>query len=82
MHIAHFLEKFKNVGFKEFLFKEVVVEIVKKECNVPLSKEDVVLKNGTLFIKTSPAARNLIFIKKDRLIGLLKPQLPYLKDIR
>jgi len=63
-NIALFLNKFKNLGLGERLLKEAIKTSVKEVLNFDLDVKNILLKNGEVTFKVSPAIKNTIFIKK------------------
>ncbi len=67
-NISQYLEKFKNIGGAERFLKETLIFLINKEVGVEVRPEDIILKNGEVIIKVSPAIKNAIFIKKEKII--------------
>ena len=67
-HISLFLDKFKNLGLKEFLVKEEISKIIKKICKVEVSSKNISYKDGILTIKGSRMLKSELFMKKQELI--------------
>jgi len=63
-NIAAYLKKFENLGLGERLLKEAIRSSVKEVLNFDLETKDIVVKNGEVIFKVSPAIKNAIFIKK------------------
>ncbi len=74
-NIASFLEKFKNVGLKERLAREVIAQIVSEECGVPVSINDVQYKNAIATLKIPLSIKSQVFIKKGRILKRCKEEL-------
>ena len=67
-NIAQYLEKFKNFGFAERTLKEAILTSVKEAMNLELDKKDIIVKNGEVTFKVTPAMKNAIFIKKAAIL--------------
>lgn len=67
-NIASYLEKFKNIGLGERLLKEAIRSSVKEVLNFDLETKNILVKNGEVIFKVSPAMKNTIFIKKDSIL--------------
>ncbi|MDA8611250.1 hypothetical protein N9L18_00065 [Candidatus Pacebacteria bacterium] len=70
--IEIYLEKFKDFGLKDKLFKQEISKIIKEEVNVDLKEEDVSMINGTIRINVSGSAKSEIFIKKKSIQNKLE----------
>ena len=67
-NIERFLQKFsKGVQSAEFQ-KEKIIEIIKKNTQIELTKNDLEIKEYVLMIKSSPAVKNKLFISKNKIL--------------
>jgi hypothetical protein len=71
-NISSYLEKFKNFGQGEKLLKEVIINSVREVVGVEILAKDINLKNGEVTFKVSPAIKNTIYIKKDKVLTKIK----------
>ncbi len=76
MHISENLEKFINIGKEELFLREKIAIILSNYFKINFRKEDILLKNNILKIKTSSSIKNNIFIKKEELLFVFKKELP------
>ncbi len=67
-NIAQYLEKFRNLGLGERRIKEAIKTSVKEVLNFDLETKDILVKNGEVIFKVSPAMKNSIFIKKEAIL--------------
>ena len=67
-NIAVYLNKFKNLGLGERLLKEAIKTSVKEVLNFDLDAKNILLKNGEVTFKLTPAMKNAIFIKKAAIL--------------
>jgi hypothetical protein len=67
-NIAAFLEKYKNVGVRELVFKEALAHSIQEETGAAVDVKNIDIKDGIVRIKTSPAQRSAIFIKKEKIL--------------
>ncbi len=83
-NISSFLEKFKNIGVEELLFKEAIISSINDKVKVSITSKDIVFKNSIVTIKTSPMVKSEIFMKKNILLSELKRRQPQVTvlDIR
>lgn len=70
-NIALYLEKFKNIGQGERLVKEAVKKSVKEVMKFELAEKDMMIKNGEVIFRVSPAIKNAIYIKKAQILRKL-----------
>jgi len=67
-NISSFLEKFsKNLKNNSFL-KGLIIDVVKNQTNILLKEEDLEIKEGVVFITSSPGVKNKIFIHKENIL--------------
>ena len=74
-NISQYLEKFKNIGGAERFLKETLIFLINKEVGVEVRPENIILKNGEAIIKVSPAIKNAIFIKKEKIIKKIEEKI-------
>ena len=68
LNIAKFLEKFsKNLKSAE-IYKKQILEIIEKQTQLQILPEDLEIKNFVLYIKSSPAVKNKLFIFKNKIL--------------
>jgi len=75
-NISQYLERFKNFGQSEKLFKELIIELVKEIVGVELKPTEVLVKKGEITFKVSPAIKNAIYIKKEQILKKIKEKNP------
>ena len=75
-NISSFLEKFsKNIQNTE-LHKEKILEIIEKQTQIKISPQDLEIKDYIIFIKSSPAIKNKIFIFKNKILEEISVSVP------
>jgi hypothetical protein len=62
------LDELKNSLKKKASFKEDIADVISKELNIKINSDDLVFKNGKLFINSSPTLKASILLKKERLL--------------
>lgn len=72
-HINDFLNKFKNLLFKEEESRNIIVSIIKTY--IP-SNFDIKIKEPNITIKASPLVRSEILINKNKILSKVKELLP------
>ena len=75
IEIKDLLLRFQNIFLSEEIKRETVCNIISQIINLPLKKEDVEIKNNTVYLNIKPIYKNEIFIKKDRISDELKKAL-------
>ncbi|MFQ5661677.1 MAG: hypothetical protein ACE5F2_00280 [Candidatus Paceibacteria bacterium] len=82
-NIGNFLEKFKNITPPDKFVKDVLIGVVKDVVNIEIEKENIDVRNGTIFISADPIIKNEIFLKKSEIMQNLTGRLKqYKKTIR
>ena len=67
-NISQYLDKFKNLGLGERLLKEAIRTSVKEVLKFDLDTKSILIKNGEVTFKVTPAMKNAIFIKKAQIL--------------
>lgn len=75
IEIKDLLLRFQNIFLSEEIKRETVCNIISQIINLPLKKEDVEIKNNTVYLNIKPIYKNEIFIKKDIISDELKKAL-------
>ena len=78
-NISNFLEKFLKLDRDNILKQTVIIEIIKKETEIELEKENIEIKGEQIKIKTNPVIRNEIFMHKTEIENQLKISKIFLK---
>ncbi len=83
-NLGGLLEKFKNlIGSSKFQ-KDAVVSVIRDTVKINLEEKDFDIKNSTIQLKVSPAVKNEIFMRKQKILAALASALGAKapKDIR
>ena len=72
------LQKFKSVGLKEHTIKDNLINILKEDLNIELTREHIQFKNGTIRILVSGAIKTSIILKKNYFLEKLNSEIDYL----
>jgi hypothetical protein len=80
-NISNFLQKFLNLEKDNNAKLSIILDVIKKETNIELSKEMLEIKGDNLKIKCNPVFRNEIFMHKSQIEDSLKSQKIFLKII-
>ena len=75
LEIKDLLERFRGLLAGEDYKKEVIQKILQETIGLALKKEDINIKNGTLYLNISPLYKNEILIKKEFIYERLKQEL-------
>lgn len=73
-NISSFLEKVSKNILSSSLQKKQIIEVIKKETGVEVSEADIELRECVLYIKSSPALKNKLFIQKSKILEELSGQ--------
>lgn len=81
-NIAGYLQKFAYMEGDLALQKEAITKALKEVCN--LENVDFETRKGTLYLKTNPLVKSIVFMKKDRIIEYIKKNFPkkMISDVR
>ncbi len=67
-NINDYLKKFsKTIGEASFK-KDEVIKIFEEKIKVSISKDDIQIKDGILFLKVKPITKSEIMLKKQKLL--------------
>jgi hypothetical protein len=67
--ISLYLKKYENLGFKERDLKQKIIEVVKEETGLELDKELISIRDMTVNISVSGAAKAELFMKRNIIEG-------------
>lgn len=83
LNIGNFLEKFKNIAAPDKFVKGVLIAVINDAAGVGIEKDDIDVRNGTIFLSIDPIIKNEIFLKKNEIMeNLTKKLSAYKKTIR
>ena len=71
IEIKDLLAKFSNILLGEENKIESVRSVIKEVVGLELKKEDIKIKNNTVFLNIKPIYKSEIFLKKDRILSKL-----------
>ena len=79
--IAKYLEKFKVMGNSRHFSRNLVVETIQTVCGITLDPKNIEIKDGLVRIQSKPIIKNEIFLKKAKILTLLKEKNLVVQDI-
>ncbi len=68
LNISKYLEKFVKKLQSESFSNNQILEIINNITSVSLKLEELELKNNIIYIKSSPAVKNKLFIYKEDIL--------------
>lgn len=72
-NISQFLEKFRVMGQRNMISRETIAEALSEGLDMAVSTKDFkVQDNVVVFTNAGSCLKNQVFIKKQKLLGLLK----------
>lgn len=80
-NISNFLEKFKNITPPDKFVKDVLISVVKEVANIDIEKDNIDVRNGTIFISVDPIIKNEIFLRKSEIMQNLTEKLKEYKKV-
>ena len=73
-NIEQYLKKF-SLRISDVSEKKIaVIKILKDTSGVDVLKEDIEIKESVLFVKAKPIIKNQLFLKREKILPLLKEQ--------
>jgi hypothetical protein len=72
IELSELLGRFKNIILSGELEKGAIQKTLKDILNLELKKEEIKIKNGTVFLNIKPLYKNEILLKKEKIINLHK----------
>lgn len=75
IEIKDLLSKFSHLLFSEEGKVESVRQIISETIGVEIKKEEIKIKNGTVYLNIKPIYKNEIFLKKDKIFIKLQESL-------
>ena len=75
IQIKDLLLRFQNLLLSEEIKIESVRQIISQIINVPLRKEDIKIKNNTVYLNIKPIFKNEILLKRDKIFLALEEAL-------
>lgn len=77
--LSVYKERIEEVSSK----KTIIAKVIQSHCGVLLVSKEIELSENTLFIKSHPAKRQVIFFKKNEILEELhKAQFSFIVDIK
>lgn len=70
--IKDLLEKVNNLMIAGELRKTLAHEVLAKNFNFEIKKEEIEIKNGALFLNIKPIYKNEVFLRKDKVLADLR----------
>ncbi len=75
VELKDFFLKFKNVLLGEEIKKETIRSIISEVAGVSIKKEEIEIKNGTIYLDIKPVYKSEIFLKKEKILSRLEEAL-------
>ena len=73
--ISFFLEKFKFLGRNTEIVRGAFIKVVQSVVHVTLLPKSVSFRNETFYIQGTPALKNELFMKRERILSELAQEL-------
>lgn len=81
-NISKFLERFKNFVPREIFLKDVVVKSISEVAGVNIEKKNIKISGNNIFLNVSPNIKNLVFIKKQKILENIATKINYKIDLK
>jgi hypothetical protein len=84
IEIKDLLLNFNQLILSKEIQKESIRSVISSVVNIPLTKEQIKIKNNIIYLDIKPIYKNEILLKRDRIFDSLKEELGKKtpKDIR
>jgi hypothetical protein len=79
--IGEYLNKFKKISESRDFLRNTVSETIKTVSGITIDPKNIEIKDGTARIKEKPIIKAEIFLKKTKIIEVLKVKTDKIKDI-
>lgn len=71
-NISDYLNKFKKLSESRGFLRNTISEAIKEVCEIEIKPEDIDVKSGIARINAKPIVKSEIFLKKAKILELLK----------
>lgn len=71
-HLSSFFRRFKTVTIPDESVRKAFSDIVREKTGIEISIEYITVRNGEILVKTNPAIKNELFIKKQEILEAVK----------
>jgi hypothetical protein len=76
INIGNYLDKFKDFKPSKILIKEELVKIISDTINYDIGKDDLDVRNNTIYLKIkNPGLRSQVFMKKSLILDSISARL-------
>lgn len=84
LSIASLLDRFRGPLADRIRVEESVIKVVKEVCGITLIAKQIQFKANIVSLAISPGAKQMLYIKKEQILGKIKMELPQIPvvDIR
>jgi hypothetical protein len=76
VELKNLLDRFNNLLFSNEAKTEAIKKAVFEATGIEIKKEEVRIKNSTIFLNIKPLYKNEIFLKQEKILSILKELLP------
>ena len=82
--ISQLLDRFKGKIADRLNVEEQVISVVKEVCGIDLTPQAIKFVGGVVSLSISPAAKQMVYIKKEQLLIAIHARLPsvIVRDVR
>ncbi len=83
-NIEEYLSKFKVILKKDGAIKGVIKDVLDKELKTNISKEDIKISQGIIFLKAPPILKSEILLRKNKILEKISNKIgsKKIQDIR
>jgi hypothetical protein len=74
-NLGGYLDKFKKIFTSTKFQKDAVRSVINHHAKIELGENDLEVKDYKIILKTSPAVKNAVFMRKQKILEDLKAQM-------
>jgi cell division protein FtsX len=74
-NLGNFLDKFKKIFSGAKFQKDAILSIINSQAKLQLEGKDIEVKDFKITLKTSPAVKSVVFMRKQKILEELKKAL-------
>jgi hypothetical protein len=68
-HLSSFFRRFQNVTAPDESVRKVFSAVIKEKVGVMVGVENISVKSGEILVKTNPAIKNELFMRKQDILA-------------
>jgi len=74
-NISQYLERFTRITPPDSEVRSCAEKVIQQQCGISVPQKNITVQNNILYIKTSPAVKSSVFVKKHILLAQIQEEL-------